>query len=83
MESWSGSNEEAAKEMITADKSESFDCICGEHFGSIAGLQKHWETNNTVTTGRPHYRLITGGSSEDLEGAVARTQPPMRKDGPQ
>jgi hypothetical protein len=62
---------------------ESFDCICGEHFDSLAGLQEHWKTNNTVTTGRPHYRLVTGGSSEDLEGTEARTMPTMRKDGTQ
>jgi hypothetical protein len=54
---------------------ESFDCICGQHFESTDELNEHWKTNNTVTTGRPHYRLITGGSSEDLEGILAQTQP--------
>ena len=62
---------------------ESFDCICGEHFGSLTDIQEHWKTNNTVTTGRPHYRLITGGASQEQEGKGVRRQPPMRKDGPQ
>lgn len=62
---------------------ESFDCICGEHFETMAELQEHWKTNTTATTGRPHYRLITGGSSEDLEGMHSRQMPPMHQDGPQ
>jgi hypothetical protein len=59
---------------------ESFDCICGKHFDSQEELTEHWETNNIETTGRPHYRLITSGSSS-LEHDTPF--PGIRKDGPQ
>lgn len=58
---------------------EAFNCICDQHFDSLAELQEHWNTNNTVATGRPHYRLITGGSSGEAEGELARTQPKGRR----
>lgn len=59
---------------------ESFDCICGQHFDTMADMQEHWETNTSATTGRPHYRLITSGAYNEPEGKSARQMPPMRKD---
>lgn len=65
------------------EKDESFYCICRKKFGSMADLSKHWKTNNIATTGRPHYRLVTGGAMDELEGKEVRQMPPVRKDGPQ
>lgn len=68
---------------------ESFDCICGEHFGSMEELREHWKTDNSQTTGRPHYRLVTGSSSSEewTQADFAKMLPPrgrtaMRDDRP-
>ena len=54
---------------------EAFNCICGKNFGSMVELQEHWKTNTSQTTGRPHYRLITGGAMHELDRKTAREMP--------
>lgn len=55
---------------------EDFTCICGKEFDTLELLQDHWRTDNSETTGRPHYR---DHHSKDLSEASI----PFRKDGSQ
>ena len=45
---------------------EDFSCICGSSFETMELLTEHWRTNNTQTTGRPHYRLVKFASTASL-----------------